>query len=191
MVLMEFKDPIQYDKVVTELRQQIVILQHENTVLFEENIRLKNKPVEELGHPPIIHCPKNSIDLAIPTADWTTRHFIRYFQELYLQKYKMPFKITTKMWSIYTIRIKSFKTTNLIFKDSSEYKRFITWLFTNKFNTIFIASIFLITSDLLLSQWLISTNHVSRQEKIKKDEAHRKANQNISDAEVTEALKRL
>lgn len=154
-------DIVQVDKAIYAMRYRIVSLKAESYKLKQENSQLKNRPDTVYDPLPkkslIVTRSKAKIDLTINIEKWTSTHFIRLFQELYFKKYNIDFKINGKSWQVYAFRIKQFRDTHLEIQDNSVYKSMIEWLFSNKFNKTFVASVPLITSDSMFYQWLTTT----------------------------------
>jgi len=153
-------DIVQVDKAIYAMRYKIISLKSETRELKQENSQLKNRP-DTVYDPPkkslIVTRSKAKIDLTINIEKWTTTHFIRLFQELYFDKYEVDFKISGKSWQAFAFRVKQFRDNHLEIQDNSIYKSMIEWLFKNKFNKTFIASVPLITSDAMFYQWIATT----------------------------------
>lgn len=151
-------DIIQVDKAIYAMRYKIVILKDANKNLIQENAQLKNRPDTVYDPPPkkslVVTGTKVKIDLNVDIKKWTTAHFIRLFQELYLGEYEINFKIVGKSWQAYAFRIKQFRDAHIEVQDNQAYKNMVEWLFKYKFNKKFVASIPLITSDAMFYQWL-------------------------------------
>lgn len=157
---MRHTDPVQIDRSYIKAHEIIDKLLIKNKKLLEELTTLQNKPDTVYDKPPLsslhITVGRTRINLDDPIKKWKVNHFLRYFQKQFRVMYDEDFTIAGKEWQSFGYRIYQFQHTHDEIQENSEYKAFIDWLFCKKFSTMFIASIWLISTDSMLQQWRIS-----------------------------------
>jgi len=154
-------DEVQIDRSYQKAVQIIARLQLEKAALRDENISLKNRPETVYDDPqrksfrlPVEPAKKDRIDLTVPISKWNIHHFVRYFQVLYEKMYGTSYKIRGEQWKACCYRLSEFRKHHDEVKSNTDYKNFVDWLFENKFNPRFQASIPLISHLEMLQQWI-------------------------------------
>lgn len=160
---MRHTDEVQIDRSYYKAVKIIERLQVEKTVLRDENIALKNKPETVYTEPPrrgfrlpVEPSRKDRIDLTVPILKWNIHHFIRHFQVRYETLHGTSYPIRGKQWKACGIRLSGFRKHHEEVKSNPDYKEFMDWLFDEKFNARFQASIPLVSHQEMLRQWIVS-----------------------------------
>ena len=117
------------------LKRRIEKLQKENEQLRTENVQLRNRPTEEVQRQVIqITTPKKAkkFDMETPLEEWGSGHYVSYFREKYMKKYRHTYELSTKDWAVFCTRIKTFRSQH---EDISNkhFKMFMDWLFTGTY----------------------------------------------------------
>ena len=155
-------DAIQVDRSYYKARAIIDRLQGEVSRLKIENTQLKNRPEPDplIKNGSLIVIPKKD-KLQDPIKEWNSHHFILYFQDEFKKKYHEHFSMKKDDWKVYAIRIKQFRNQNEALgvgtKDNEKFKVYIDWCFAHKFNNRFIASVPLLTSIKILTEYRIES----------------------------------
>jgi hypothetical protein len=162
-------DAVQVDKAICALRYYISKLSEENKALLEENTRLKNRPEEQTERKTLlITNPKKRWDLSIDVEEWKEGHFVAYFMVKYKDRYKVNISFRRNSFSLACAAIRAFRNAHSEVRSGADYKAFIDWMFKNKFNAKFVATMYLITNDSMLHTWLTS-RPLKEVEQAKKD----------------------
>ena len=85
--------------------------------------------------------------------DWSTRDFLFYFQNKFVEKYHVIYRLTTPDWPIYGGAIKKFFSRNSLTKE--QYKEFIDVMFSDICNNDYVPVVGFIVSDKVFRQYLV------------------------------------
>lgn len=111
--------------------------------------------------------PGLSFEGKIP-ENWNVLDFMRYYQKLYLEKYRMPFHFNSSAWKQFPGTVKTFMIRHQL--TPVEYKRFLDTLFSEICNDRFIPSPGFIVSDKLLQRYRV---HASNRKSFPKSDINR------------------